>query len=207
MNKYADISESARDVLMEIGNIGTGNAVTALSSMINHRIEIERPNVKIMKFEEVPAMLGGPEEIKLGVLLELSGDLNGMFMFLISTKFAQTMLDKLLGTEIEDVRNLDDMSLSAVCEIGNIMCCSYINAMTVMMDLRVHVSVPDICIDMTGAILSVPMIHFARLSDELLLIEDKYHFDDQEVVSHILFLPEIHSLERIFKALGEEYEG
>ena len=198
MNKYSDISESARDVLMEIGNIGTGNAVTALSSMINHRIEIERPNVKIMKFEEVPAMLGGPEEIKLGVLLELSGDLNGMFMFLISTK---------LGTEAEDVRNLDDMSLSAVCEIGNIMCCSYINAMTVMMDLRVHVSVPDICIDMTGAILSVPMIHFARLSDELLLIEDKYHFDDQEVVSHILFLPEIHSLERIFKALGEEYEG
>ena len=185
MNKYSDISESARDVLMEIGNIGTGNAVTALSSMINHRIEIERPNVKIMKFEEVPAMLGGPEEIKLGVLL----------------------LDKLLGTEVEDVRNLDDMSLSAVCEIGNIMCCSYINAMTAMMDLRVHVSVPDICIDMTGAILSVPMIHFARLSDELLLIEDKYHFDDQEVVSHILFLPEIHSLERIFKALGEEYEG
>ena len=56
MNKYSDISESARDVLMEIGNIGTGNAVTALSSMINHRIEIERPNVKIMKFEEVPAM-------------------------------------------------------------------------------------------------------------------------------------------------------
>ena len=99
------------------------------------------------------------------------------------------------------------MSLSAVCEIGNIMCCSYINAMTVMMDLRVHVSVPDLCIDMTGAILSVPMIHFARLSDELLLIEDKYHFDDQEVVSHILFLPEIQSLERIFEALGEEYEG
>ena len=202
MNKYSDISENAKDVLMEIGNIGTGNAVTALSSMINHRIEIERPNVKIMKFEEVPAMLGGPEEIKLGVLLELSGDLNGMFMFLISTKFAQTMLEKLLGTEIEDIKNLDDMSLSAVCEIGNIMCCSYINAMTVMM-----VSVPDLCIDMTGAILSVPMIHFARLSDELLLIEDKYHFDDQEVVSHILFLPEIQSLERIFEALGEEYEG
>lgn len=54
MNKYSDISESARDVLMEIGNIGTGNAVTALSSMINHRIEIERPNVKIMKFGKYP---------------------------------------------------------------------------------------------------------------------------------------------------------
>ena len=96
MNKYSDISER-ENVLMEIGNIGTGNAVTALSSMINHRIEIERPNVKIMKFEESTRHAGRSEEIKLGVLLELSGDLNGMFMFLISTKFAQTMLDKAAG--------------------------------------------------------------------------------------------------------------
>lgn len=207
MEKYSDLSENAKDVLMEIGNIGTGNAVTALSGMIDSRIEIARPTVRIMEFNEVPAMLGGPEEIKLGVLLELSEDLNGMFMFLISTRFAKSMLAKLVGADDMDIMNLDEMSVSAVSEIGNIMCCSYINALTAMMDLKVHVSVPDICIDMTGAILSVPMIHFASLSDELLLIENKYHFDDVEVVSHILFLPEIQSLERIFEALGEDYEG
>lgn len=207
MEKYSDLSENAKDILMEIGNIGTGNAVTALAGMIDSRIEIERPTVRIMEFNEVPAMLGGPEEIKFGVLLELSEDLHGMFMFLISTKFVQTMLEKLMGTVNPDIMTLDEMNFSAVSEIGNIMCCSYINALTAMMDLKVHVSVPDVCIDMTGAILSVPMIHFASLSDELLLIENKYHFDDVEVVSHILFLPEIRSLERIFEALGEEYEG
>ena len=96
--------------------------------------------------------------------------------------------------------------MSAVSEIGNIMCCSYINALTRMLDIKVDVSVPDTCVDMIGAILSVPMIHFANISDELLLIEDKYHFGDLSVISHVLFLPEIESLEQIFRALGEEYE-
>lgn len=206
MEKYSDLNENARDVLMEIGNIGTGNAVTSLSQMLSRQIDMERPVVKILEFNEVPELLGGMEETRVGVLLEIKGDINGMFMFLISEPFLQVMLEGLLGMEVKDIHELDSLSLSAVGEIGNIMCCSYINALTRMMDIKVDVSVPDICVDMIGAILSVPMIHFASISDELLLIEDRYHFGDTSVISHVLFLPEIDSLERIFHALGEDYE-
>lgn len=206
MEKYSDLNENARDVLMEIGNIGTGNAVTSLSQMLSRQIDMERPVVKILEFNEVPELLGGMEETRVGVLLEIKGDINGMFMFLISEPFLQVMLEGLLGMDVKDIHELDSLSLSAVGEIGNIMCCSYINALTRMMDIKVDVSVPDICVDMIGAILSVPMIHFASISDELLLIEDRYHFGDTSVISHVLFLPEIDSLERIFHALGEDYE-
>lgn len=206
MEKYSDLNENARDILMEIGNIGTGNAVTSLSQMLSRQIDMERPVVKILEFNEVPELLGGTEEIRVGVLLEINGDINGMFMFLISESFLRVMLEGLLGMEIDDIHELDPLSLSAVGEIGNIMCCSYINALTRLMDIKVHVSVPDTCVDMIGAILSVPMIHFASISDELLLIEDRYHFGDTAVVSHVLFLPEMDSLEQIFRALGEEYE-
>lgn len=206
MEKYSDLNENARDVLMEIGNIGTGNAVTSLSQMLSRQIDMERPVVKILEFNEVPELLGGMEETRVGVLLEIKGDINGMFMFLISEPFLQVMLEGLLGMDVMDIHELDSLSLSAVGEIGNIMCCSYINALTRMMDIKVDVSVPDICVDMIGAILSVPMIHFASISDELLLIEDRYHFGDTSVISHVLFLPEIDSLERIFHALGEDYE-
>lgn len=206
MEKYSDLNENARDVLMEIGNIGTGNAVTSLSQMLSRQIDMERPVVKILEFNEVPELLGGMEETRVGVLLEIKGDINGMFMFLISEPFLQVMLEGLLGIDVKDIHELDSLSLSAVGEIGNIMCCSYINALTRMMDIKVDVSVPDICVDMIGAILSVPMIHFASISDELLLIEDRYHFGDTSVISHVLFLPEIDSLERIFHALGEDYE-
>lgn len=206
MEKYSDLNENARDILMEIGNIGTGNAVTSLSRMLSRQIDMERPVVKILEFNEVPELLGGMEETRVGVLLEIKGDINGMFMFLISEPFLQVMLEGLLGMEVSDIHELDSLSLSAVGEIGNIMCCSYINALTRMMDIKVDVSVPDTCIDMIGAILSVPMIHFACISDELLLIEDRYHFGDISVISHVLFLPEIDSLERIFHVLGEDYE-
>lgn len=207
MKKYSDLNENAKDVLMEIGNIGTGNAITSLSSMMGRQIDMERPTVQITGFNDIPEVFGGMEDIQVGVLLEISGELNGMFMFLISGPFAKVMLKELVGAEPEFITDIDEMGLSAVQEIGNIMCCSYINALSMLMNLKVHVSVPGVCIDMTGAILSAPMIHFAKLSDELLLIEDRYHFDNMSVVSHVLFLPEIDSLERIFEALGEEYEG
>lgn len=206
MEKYSDMNENARDVLTEIGNIGTGNAVTSLSQMLARQIDMERPVVRISEFQEVPELLGGTEEVRVGVLLEIGGDINGMFMFLISEPFLKIMLKGLTGSEAEDICELDPFHLSAVGEIGNIMCCSYINALTKLMDIKVHVSVPDICVDMIGAILSVPMIHFASMSDELLLIEDRYHFGDTSVVSHVLFLPELDSLRRIFHALGEDYE-
>ena len=206
MNRYSELNENARGILMEIGNIGTGNAVTSLSQMLDRLIDMECPDVRIMEFNEVPGMLGGIEEVRVGVLLEITGDIRGIFMFLSSAPFLKVMLGGLLGMEVEDITCLDPMSMSAVSEIGNIMCCSYINALTRMLDIKVDVSVPDTCVDMIGAILSVPMIHFANISDELLLIEDKYHFGDLSVISHVLFLPEIESLEQIFRALGEEYE-
>ncbi len=207
MNNYSELNENARDILMEIGNIGTGNAVSSLAAMIGQQVDIQLPKIRIMGYNEVPELLGDIEDVQVGILLDISGDLNGMFMFLLSEAFTRKMIELLLGQETGDITELDAMERSAICEIGNIMCCSYLNAMAKMMDLAVHVSVPDMCSDMVGSILSVPMIHFANLSDELLFIENKYDLGDLAVVSHILFLPEMESLKRIFEVLGEPYEG
>lgn len=209
MKRYSELNENARDILAELGNIGTGNAVTSLSQMLNRTIEMERPDVRILEFNEVPEVLGGAEEVRFSVLLELNGEISGMFMFLISSEFMQVMLEELLGEDVPDLKALpqDSMEWSAVGEIGNIMCCSYLNALTKMMDVSAGVSVPRTCVDMIGAILSVPMIHFAGSNDELLLIENQYHFGDTSVISHVLFLPEMDSLEHMFQILGEEYES
>lgn len=207
MKSYSDLNESAQDVLCELGNIGTGNAVTALAGMIGSEIEMKIPSIRILGYNETPELLGGIEDIQVGILLDIKGDLNGMFMFLLNEQFTKTVLKALLGIEGGDITRLDEMGRSAICEIGNIMCCAYINALSKMMNIKVHVSVPDMCGDMVGAILSVPMIHFANLSDELLFIENQFNIGDADVVSHILFLPELESLEKMFQALGEEYEG
>lgn len=206
MKKYSDLSENARDVLKEIGNIGTGNAVSSLAAMVGRQIDIHLPQIKILGYNETPELVGGVEDVQVGILLDISGDLNGMFLFLLNERFTGVLMNALLGTGVDDITRMDEMEKSAVCEIGNIMCCSYLNAMAKMMNLTVQVSVPDMCSDMVGAILSVPMIHFAKLSDELLFIENTYSLGDEELVSYVLFLPEMDSLKKMFEALGEPYE-
>lgn len=202
MSSSWTLGARARDALAEVGNIGTGNAVTALSSMIGGRIDMDLPTIRILPFGDIPALLGGAETMQVGILLEIEGDLKGMFMFLLSEGFAREMLRSLLGEAPQDVMRLDEMNRSAVCEIGNILCCAYINALAKMMDVRVQVSVPDMCSDMAGALLSVPMIRFATLSEELLFIENRFRMGDVDIVSHVLFLPEFESIERILQALG-----
>lgn len=207
MRRYSDLSDDARDVLAEVGNIGTGNAVSALADMIGRQIDMELPVIRLLPFREVPDLLGGAEDFQVGVLLETTGDIEGMFMFLLNTAFTSQLLGALVGQAPEDAAHLDEMGASAICEVGNIMCCAYINALARMMDVKVHVSVPSMCSDMVGALLSVPMIRFANLSDEMLFIENKYHLGDLDVISHILFLPEAASITKILKALDLPYES
>ncbi|MCR1841716.1 chemotaxis protein CheC [Murimonas intestini] len=202
MVNYSELDDTAQDLLREIGNIGTGNAVTALSSMVGHSFNVELPQVRIINYREAPELLGGAETFQTGILLEIGGELSGMFMFLLNEEFSKVMLDALLGPGDWDPVNMDEMCRSVICEVGNIVCCSYVNALARLMGIKIEVSVPDICSDMVGALLSVPMIHFANLSDELMLIENRFFTDKTAFTGHVLFLPEMESLEKMFSLLG-----
>lgn len=202
MKNYSELDETARDILCEIGNIGTGNAVTALSSMVGFNFQVELPQVKIMNYREAPDILGGAETLQTGIMLEIDGELSGMFMFLMNEEFTKEMVMALLGMVKEDWLYMDEMCRSVICEVGNIVCCSYVNALAKLMEVKIQVSVPDVCCDMVGAILSVPMIHFANLSDELMVIENQFSTEQLAFTSHVLFLPELESLDKIFKRLG-----
>lgn len=202
MIKYSDMDAASEDMLKEIGNIGTGNAITALSAMVGKTFSVELPEIRIVNYQDTPELLGGPETLGTGIMLEISDDLSGIFMFLLNESFTQTILNALLGEAERDLVCLDEMSSSAICEIGNVMCGAYINALAQLMGIKVHVSVPDISCDMIGAILSVPMIHFANLSDELMLIENKFTIEGNDFTSHVLFLPEIETLDKIFQVLN-----
>lgn len=206
MDRYSELSENARDILREISNIGTGNAIASLAAMVGQKIDLDLPQIKILEYKDAPGLLGGAEEIKAGILLDVFGDLEGMFLFLLDEPLAVALVRMLLGSDYAGFNEFGEMELSALCEMGNIMCGSYINAMAKMMNFSIQVSVPDISCDMTGALLSVPMIRYARLSDELLFMENQFGINGGTLVSHMLFLPDMQSLGMILEALGERYE-
>ena len=199
---YGELDDIHLDVLREIGNIGSGTAATSLSDMLARRVDIAVPTIKILDYESVTEELGGPETMIIGMLLFLEGDVNGMIMFLLQKEFAHITLNALLGESLESFAELGEMEYSAMKEVANIMAGSYVNAISSMTGLNINISVPDVSIDMLGAIISVPAIYYANISDKIIFIGDAFNSDEEQAASHILMIPDMESLEKIMTNLG-----
>lgn len=203
IHDYDDLDNMHIDALREIANIGTGNAATSLASMLQRSINIQVPTIKFLDYNQVNEEMGGPETLMVGMMLTLQKDVTGMMMFLMKEEFAHMVLNSLLGQSFESFTDVDEMGLSAMQEIGNIMAASYVNAISQITGLVIEISPPDICIDMIGSILSVPAIHFANISDKVIFIQDEFEGGDTtNELSNIMLIPEVDSLERILEKLG-----
>lgn len=204
LNNYSDLNDMQLDVLREIGNIGSGNAATSLSTMLDRPVDIGVPRINILDYNQVVTALGGPEEMIVGLLLTLTGDVNGMMMFLLQKEFAHMTINALLGETLDDFAQIDDIGYSAIKEVANIMAASYVNAISTMSGLSINISVPDMSVDMAGAILSVPAIHYANISDKIIFIEDNFVSSEENANSHVLMIPDVESLQKIMVSLGIE---
>lgn len=204
LQNYDELSDMHIDALREIGNIGSGNAASSLAMLLADQVDISVPVVRIEDYEQVIEELGGPEQMIVGLLLSLEGDVNGMIMFLLHQNFANTLLTSMLGEEPPNVGEMDEMSYSALQEVANIMAASYVNAIAELTGFSINITVPSMCVDMLGAILSVPAIHYANISDKIIYIEDKFSGKDLDAPNHILLIPDVESLNKIMTSLGIE---
>ena len=207
LHDYNELNDMHIDALREIGNIGSGNAASSLAMMLAVQVDISVPVVRILDYEQVMDELGGPEQMIVGLLLCLDGDVNGMIMFLLHQEFANKLLESLLGEDPPDVGaqgEINEMAYSALQEVANIMAASYVNAIGSLTDLNINISVPSMCMDMLGAIPSVPATHYANISDKMIFIEDKFSGENLETPNHILLIPDVESLGKIMDRLGIE---
>jgi len=187
------------DVLKEIGNIGSGNAVTALATMLAKRVDMKVPRVRIMDFKDVAEVLGGEEELVAGIYLNLGSDVEGNIMFILDIDSALNLTNMLLNGEDD---KLDDIAMSALSEVGNILASSYVNSLSALTDLKITVSIPSLAIDMAGAILSVPAIQFGFIADQVLFIETIFQEGNNFVKGNLFLLPDMNSFEKILSSLG-----
>lgn len=202
IKNYNELGSMEIDALREVGSIGTGNAATALSQMLNREIRITLPEVRIMGYNEAIEWIGGPEAITAGVLVKISGQLNGIMLSVQPLDFVNLALGSMLNEQIKDYSQLDDLSRSALIEIGNIMLSTFINALSNMADLAVEMTVPSFTVDMQGAILAVPMAEYGGQTDYLMTIGGNFVCDDKEVPCRLLLSPDIRSLNFLLRKLG-----
>ena len=196
------LNEMHIDVLKEIGNIGAGNAATSLSQMLNTEVDMTTPVVKILDISDAADLLGGPENVVIGILSKLGGDIEGIMMFIIEQDFAKTVLTSLLGVQEVSCDKLSDMELSAISELGNIMIAAYTGSIGTLSQMNLKTTVPAITVDMVGAILSVPAIEMGSVSDKIIFIEDDFLSGKKDVTANMLLVPSIDSLNRLMEKLG-----
>jgi chemotaxis protein CheC len=190
------------DVLREIGNIGAGNAATSLSVMIDKTIDMATPSVKILEINDAVDNLGGPENIVVGILAELSGDVDGLIIFIIKQDFALNAINYLLHNNTPNCTALTDIEFSVLAEIGNIMISSYIGAIASLSGLKIITSVPGVSVDMVGSLLSVPAIVMQDYSNKIIFIENDFMNKQSTVTSNMILIPNISSLNKIMTGLG-----
>ena len=177
MKTYEELNGLELDAIREIGSIGTGNAATALSSMLGKKVRITIPEVRIMGYNEAIDWIGGPEVITAGVLVNMSGELNGIML------------------------SVQQMELAPV-EVGNIMISTFINALCSLADISTRLTVPAFAVDMQGAILTVPMAVFGGQSDYIMTVGADFICEGRQVPCRLLLSPDIRSLNFLLKKLG-----
>ena len=194
------------DVLKEVGNIGAGNAATALSRLLDKPIDMTVPRVSLIQFDEIAERVGGSEQVVVAVFLRVDGDAPGNMFFIIEQKSAKTMLNNLLSIKVTSEDYYTEMEYSALSEIGNILAGSYLSSLADFTRLSMVPTVPSIAVDMAGAILSFGILQHGQMGDSALLIDTAFLEGKESMEGHFFLIPDPDSFEKIFQALGVSSE-
>lgn len=190
------------DVLKEIGNIGAGNATTALAQMLQRKVDMKVPQADLLEFRDLGEAIGGEETIMAGVYMVVEGDIRGSMMFLLEKESSRHLVSQMLGGMGDpNAEEFGEMEISVLKEIGNIMTGAYLNSLSDLTQLKIFPSVPEIAIDMAGAILSVPAIEFGVLGDKILMIQTRFT-DDMAIDGYFILVPDVDSYHKIMESLG-----
>lgn len=195
------------NVFREISNIGSGNASTSLAQMLNEIVDIGIPNSDLREFSDITNSYSSPGELVVGTVLQISGDLEGFIMVIMDVDSTLTLLSRLLGRKIEcDKENYEELykELNSVGEVCNILCGTYLTAMSDMTGLTIDQSIPYFSVDMVMAIMNLPASLYGGESDSILCIETEFFTLDREIEGKYYFIPKVESCNTLLSKLGFE---
>lgn len=200
-----NLSEQMHNALSEIGNIGAGNATTALSLMLSSKLTMTPPEVSLYDFNQLENIFGGADATIVGVLSNIEGDINVMLLFVLGEEDAKHLIQILVN---ENISCVSDYGKDVINEIGNIMIGSYVASLESLSGIKMRYALPEVCIDMAGAILSVPCTVLGQVCDRALLINSGFQSGEKRINGYIMMISESNSYDIILEKLGigESYE-
>ncbi|MFC4387421.1 chemotaxis protein CheC [Gracilibacillus marinus] len=207
MTNLSELNQTHLDVLQEIGNIGAGNAATALSTLLNKQIDMSIPAIKILDFNQLMEYVGGPDTLIVTVFLRIQGEAPGTMFFVLSPDETSSLVQQLINDTSFTYEELLDtpLAFSAISEIGNILSGSYLSALSDFTSINMQPTVPTLVMDMAAAILMEGLAQISEDNDFAIVIDTMIEDTEkstQTIKGHFFLLPDPESFTKIFKALG-----
>lgn len=202
MGACDNFNELQLDVMREIGNIGAGNACTALSVLLGSPIDMSVPNVHLLGFDSTSEYLGGDDSTVLGIRIDVCDDLTGMMFHIVKKDFAERIINTFYEKHIDSLDSLDDMDVSVLSEMANITSGAYANSIATLTNMMVNIGAPEQNCSTVKEILQIPLKSFANSGDKILIIDEQFIIGENELTSNMILILENDSLIKLFDKLG-----
>ena len=209
MSDMESFSTLQLDAIKEVGNIGTGNAATALSGLLNRKIQMTVPKTELVSIYDLGEHYGDPMQIVGAVFVRSLGGFQCSLIFIQNGEDARLMVELLLkqqfGTFIPVGEIPQDMTDSALSEVGNIVLSSFLNAINMLLGTQHQISVPGVAHDMLSSILDVVASIYGQMGETALLVNTELSVEGLEegrkVSGHIILIPDPDALELLLRKL------
>lgn len=205
MGAYDNLNDTQLDVMREIGNIGAGNACTALSGLIGTPIDMSVPRVQLLGIDSTSDYLGGDDKEVLGIRIDVKADLTGMMYHIVNKQFAERLINTFYEKKLDTIKSIDEMDMSVISEMGNITSGAYANALATLSGYVVDIGTPTPGGYSISEILRVPIETFGEVGDKILVVDEQFIIDSEKLTSNMILVLEKDSLHRLFDKLGVEH--
>ncbi len=202
-----EFSDFQKDALVELANIGSGNAATALSQLLGKDIKLSVPSINLVPVTKIVEKAKKTNEIVAAVYLRIFGEITARALIIFPKEKIFSMLDFVMKRKIGETKELGENEQSALKEIGNIIVSAYLNAIAKFIGLNSVPSVPALAIDMIEAIFETVSGEIAEMDEEALLIENDMIEETTKISTTLLIIPDKEAMIKIMEALDATIKG
>jgi chemotaxis protein CheC len=200
--RLEDLTDMQIDALREVGSIGAGHAATALSQLVDHRIDLEVPQLEMLPIGSVPDVFGGPETLVGAVYDRMLGDLGGGLLFVAPRDSSLALVDLMRNRPVGTAKSFGAEEEATITHVASILASSYIASIARLADLNILPARPSFALDMAGAILQVVTAEIGMRAENALLLRTRFFNDETTVDAYMFFLPDPDGLDVLLGRLG-----
>ncbi|MBS3942991.1 MAG: flagellar motor switch phosphatase FliY [Dethiobacter sp.] len=176
----SDLSPLEIDTIAEVGNISLGASATALSAIINKRVEITTPRLNISTVLEVKNHFPLPCIV---AEVNYSSGLQGSNILLIKEKDARVIASLMIGSPVTEAdKPMDEIEISALQEAMNQMMGQMATSMSELFNRRIEITPPSV--ELRNLTIAAPVLR--GLADQDKVVEIVFKMSVEELIDSTL---------------------